>query len=392
MVTGIDESRIAVQKIELAKMRDSGLLVNLDVHGISLFSIRTAFSELGIGNDDVRTSRMHAGAKDLFPAYSRKFRSLEARARQNFADYTFKVAALGDYFWLPFTAYDSFQERHAEIVAEWETTKEHLLAAYDQIVQDNIVFFSAAAERAWRGLLSQYPDGKVMIVVDKMEAFSHDEKDRFVEYIVSKAMARTPTPADISLGVWLDYRTAILYTEREVMEELAAEEIAKAEIAKAQRSVSWLDLEKAEKAARIESIRQAELEHARQQLASMGSPLQEALDALKANVYSAVKTLLGGLKTNDGFKGRASSKAAELYSYWQRLNGGLLQDAELDSALKTLESSMKAYQSSEGEGRKAHVGEIISQLSEIATLTVQSAETVRRGADRAAHLDLDLGV
>ena len=121
----------------------------------------------------------------------------------------------------------------------------------------------------------------------------------------------------------------------------------------------------------------------------MGSPLQEALEVLKANVYDAVKTLLDGLKTNDGFKGRASSKATELYDYWRRLNGGLLQDAELDSALQTLESSMKAYQNSEGEGRKAQVGEIVSQLSEIATMTAASAETVRRGASRAARLDLE---
>ena len=80
---GVQEGQVQAHRIELNQLREAGLLVDLDIHGISMFSIPTTFAELGIGVSDVRAKRLRTGRKDLFPVYSKKFRSLEARARQN---------------------------------------------------------------------------------------------------------------------------------------------------------------------------------------------------------------------------------------------------------------------------------------------------------------------
>jgi hypothetical protein len=131
------------------------------------------------------------------------------------------------------------------------------------------------------------------------------------------------------------------------------------------------------------------MEHAREQLAQMGSPIQEALDGLRQSLYDAVRSLLDGLDKNGGFRGRASAKAAELYDYWRQLNGGLLKDEELDRALETLDAKMQAYQTATSGTRDTHIGDITNALSEIAALTNEQTRKLRRqGPSRASALEL----
>jgi hypothetical protein len=399
---GVEASKVEARRLELAKMREAGLLLDIDVTGISMFSARNTYAELGISADDVRAKRLRAGRRDLFPEHTKRFRSLEARARQNVERHSFQVAAFGQWKWVPWSAYEAFVTTHNEILAELEEVKAHCLAHYDETRENNRVYFEQVAERAWTALLSKYaPGDRVMVQTVGGKSFdSLEDHDAFIEYVVQRALAKMPLPEEIENLVCIDYRTSILYTES----ELAAEQAAVAEAKAAEAEAREREAEAKQKAyqhqldewtaeneakAKIAAFKKAEMERAREQLAAMASPLDEALDGLRANIYDAVKSLLAGLQKNDGFRGMASKKAAGLLAYWKQLNGGLLQDDDLEAALEDLDSQMKVYATSGRAVKNLQIGDIAAQLDEIAMLTVESARKIaKQGGSRASALEL----
>jgi len=390
---GVEVSQVEVHRLELSMLREKGLLIDVDVHGTSIFQARTTYAELGIAADDVRAKRLRRGSKDLFPEHARKLRSLEARARQNLASHSFKIAAFGQWSWMPWTAYGEFKEKHQEILNEMEEVKSRILAEYDDVREQNRAYFEQVARRAWKDMLAEYaPGDHVMIRTTDGTTFDSERGyDSFVEYVVQKALGKMPLKEEIERYVRIDYRTSILYGEHEVAQDAAALAKARAEEAeaRARQQQAQLDQQTAEAKAQaeIEAFKQAEIEHARQQLDQMGSPIQDALNELRGNLYDAVQSLLAGLSKNGGFRGKASTKAAELYQYWQTLNGNLLQDAELENALKDLDGKMAQYQRT--SDHDAQVGDITATLTEIAKLTDEEARKIRKHqASRAAALEL----
>ena len=74
----------------------------------------------------------------------------------------------------------------------------------------------------------------VMIqTVDGLSFDSLDGHDRFIEYVVQKALGKMPIPEEIQNLVRIDYRTSILYGESELAEDEARLEQARAQAAEA---------------------------------------------------------------------------------------------------------------------------------------------------------------
>jgi len=324
-------------------------------------------------------------------------RSIEMRSRQNLEKYSHLVPAFGQYKWLPWTAYESFREAHDALVTELEAAKQSAISRWDDVYEANRETAAAIAENAWKAMLAQYaPGDEVMIVTQDHTPFSSKTgHDRFIEYVVQKALSKMPLPEEIQAQVKIDYSTSILYGEHEVAAEDAALAQAKASKAEADQAAYeaqhqlWQMQHEEEileltQEAKIEAFKHAEMEHARQQLAAMGSPIQDALDGLRATLYDAVGNLVTGIRKNGGFRGRASDKAAELYQMWKELNGGLLQDATLEAALENLNGTMTSYKSASKELRETQIGDITAQLTEIATLTAESARKINEGGSSRA--------
>ncbi len=386
-----DLSQVEVRRLELRQMREAGLLIDLDCHGSSMLSALNSFAELGIAADDARAKRFRAGSRDLFPGYSGKVRSLETRARANLAKYSFQVAAFGGWAWLPWSAYATWKANHDALCEELEGIKSEVLEDYADIREENRAYFAEVAERAWKGLTGQYaPGDRVMIRTPSGQIFdSLNDHDRFVEFVVQSALSKMPLPDEIAYGVHFDYRTSILYSDAEIAAEEAV--IAAAHSAKAEAQAKEIEVAHANLItnAQVEAFKQAELEHARKRLAEMGSPLQEALDSLRATIYDAVKSLAAGVDKNGSLRGRANGKAAEMLSYWRALNGGLLQDDALESALETLDSKVASYRAASKEIRETRIDDIQAELENIALMTAESARKIRsQGGSRASALEL----
>jgi len=397
--TGRDVNEIETNQLHLAQMREAGLLVDLDIHGVSMFTVRASYAEMGIAGSDVRTERLRAGSKDLFPGYSKQLRSIDTKVRHNLNKHSFKVAAFGSWSWLPYTAYESFKEKHEELLAELETLKADLISNYEDLRETNRAYFAKVAARAWKDMRSGYATNETVVIITTTGA-QFTEQASFVEYVVQRALGKMPLPEEIESKVRIDYRTSILYTGSELEQEAAEFAQARAEKAQARQLEAKATqvafevetetrIAKSQADAKIAGFKRAELEHARLQLAQMGSPLDEALDGLRSSLYESVQALLAGLRKNGGFRGKASGKASELLAYWQTLNGGLLQDEELESALLDLDSEMKSYNGqTTTAAREASIGDITSQLVEIATLTAESARRLQNQDSRASALEL----
>ena len=73
---------VGAVSLDIAKMRDLGLLVDIGVYGLTSLTAQTTWNELGIPEGDVRRERLKRGSKDLIPSeYIRKLRRIETRFR-----------------------------------------------------------------------------------------------------------------------------------------------------------------------------------------------------------------------------------------------------------------------------------------------------------------------
>lgn len=126
------------------------------------------------------------------------------------------------------------------------------------------------------------------------------------------------------------------------------------------------------------------------QLARMSSPILDALSALDEMIHEAVSRSLESLRKHGSFRGRGANKLVRPYSMWQRINGGVLNDAGLETEPKELDDLMRSYQAAgDKSARDAQVGDIMARLAEIAAMTFQATREARRqGTSRAAALEL----
>jgi hypothetical protein len=399
---GVDVDRVRVVQQELRTMREAGILIDVDFHGSSMLRAKATHTEAGISADDMRAERIRMGTKDLFPEHAPQVRSIENGLRHFVETNTTRVPAFGHWVWLAWTNYEHFVESYEEFVERLEAVKQDAIRRYDEIREENRRWHERAAERAWRSIASQYaPDDKVVILTDDRAEFTLEQKDRFVEWVVQKALSKMPLPRELEHGIYIEYQTSILYSDAELAADEAALEQAKSEAARARAAAaeasrrvfdveSQKRYEEAQRKARIAAYQAAELERAREQLARMSSPILDALSALDETIHEAVSRSLESLRKHGGFKGRGASKLARLFPMWKRLNGGVLNDAELEVELKELDELMRSYQAAgDKDVRDAQVGDIMAQLAEIAAMTSEATrETRRKGTSRAAALEL----
>jgi hypothetical protein len=389
-----------------------GALVDLDFHGGNMFTTRATYSELGIPAGDVRRKRLKAGSKDLLPKeLIGRLRSIETRFRQSLEKHSYRIGAFGSYRWVPYTAYEAWREDWDRLQAELSEWKSEVLARYDEFLDAIAADFTQIAREAWQAILARRggDTGFVLVAKDGAE-FRGDQEDLFVDYVVSKAVSKMPTRADVEHGLYVDYRTAVLLSRADVEADgLIADQLRhqrdleateawdereriNEERRKRQQQL-WAEEEEArlqlrEKEAKISAMRQAELEHARRQMRQMGSPLQEVFDSLRAQMFADASEILTGIKKNGRLVGRSAERVRNLVETFKLLNAH--EDDQLEAALDELRSRLAVLQGSDKETKDASLSGVTSQLEQIKVLTHEAAAAVKKrmGPSRFAHLEV----
>jgi len=408
---GVDVNQVSTVRLELHKLQEMGTLVDLDFHGGNMFTTRTTYSELGIPDGDMRRKRLKAGSKDLLPKkLIGRLRSIESRFRQSLEKYSYRIGVFGSYRWVPYTAYEKWQEEWDKLQAELIEWKKEVLRRYDEFVDAIADDFTQIAREAWQALLARRGGDTNFVLITKDNAeFSGDQEDLFVDYVVGRAVSKMPARKDVECGLYVDYRTAILLGQADVEADgLLADQLRhqremetvqvwkeRERIYAEQRERKqklWAEEEEArlrlrEKEAKINAMRQAELEHARQQMADMSSPLQEIFDSLRAQMFTDVSEILAGIKKNGRLVGRSAERVRNLVQTFRLLNAH--EDGQLEMALDELQARLTTLQSSNEETKDANVTGVVNQLEQIKSLTHEAAVAIKRmGPSRFAHLEV----
>ncbi len=419
---GEDAGRIATQRLNVVRMRELGTLVDIDVHGFTLFTVRANWLELGIPEVDRRARRFTKGSKHLVPErYVNRLNSLDSSFRKSLDRHSFGIAGFRPYRWVPFTAYQDWKAEWAAYQEKLTALKADLLADYDAIRAELVEDFTQIAREAWDALVVRR-GGSTESALDLGGGSIFENRDAFVAHVVARALDRLPTPEDIQAGIYVTYHNALLLSQADVeADHLAAAQLQAAqaeahartaraeEEERAQRRLAWqeeqaqeraieareraqrelIQLELREREAQVRAMHQAELEHARQQIAAM-SPLREVFDQLRAQIYRDVQEIADGIHKHGYLHGKTAQKAEGLLATFRLLNAH--GDEELEQMLEALQAQLeRRVADPERKGRTVRdVAAVTERLQEIARLTHDAAKAVAKsaGATRAGALML----
>lgn len=373
------EDLTAVQ-LEVGKLLDSGLLIDLDLHGFSMLSASVSWEELGMNPNDARRQRTSRGRKALVPKQYDKLASIEVRLRKNLNDHTFSVTGFLPWRWLPFSAYDAWKERHEQILAELEALKAQIIAHLDEFIDDNVAYFTRVARRAWFSYHA--PDDKAVIKTASGRYF--EGYDAFETFIIESALEQMPLPDEIEYGIYAEYHTGYLIAPPEVYAMQAAQEAAWAEADKARAEADLARQAEREKrleldtrSAQIAAVKRAEYERAKEQLAALTSPIEEVTEQFRAQIFEAVTKAAESIQSLGHIHGKTAEKLVSLKSLYETL-AGVTDDAELTAALDKLTTAMQAPGAGEA---KYNLGAVETAIQAVVDVTQDAAYELQRKAE-----------
>lgn len=393
--TGLDESKITNVSFELNFLRRNGLLIDLDITGVGMFTRSAQLGEFGINASDEKARRYTAGSKYLIPKEAvDRLRSVEARMRQAHVKYCSEVTGFKPYRWLPYTGYYNFKRRWDELHAEFERVKSDIiwnLDAYrDQLANE----FAAGARHTWAAIQGQ---GYNAIIFNGTGYVSRDE---FVDAVVNLALAQFPGSFKIENDLRADYRVGVIYTDFDAKSESIATELAreKAQKVKAEAQTAYLQnsilqeqhdnqirmnrLAQQEKELAIEAMMQAEMAHAKDQLEKIRAPFEEVFISLRQQIADACDEIQASIEKNGFVRGKVAERAAGLVDFYNLMAAH--DDKELRAKLVELKSKIGTIgdeRTKETPARSTEaIAETLKDIIEMANVEADELANLSRAA------------
>lgn len=384
---GVNEEKVETVRLDLERVRTLGTLVDIDIHGLSMFTRRSTYEEWGVPKKDVRALRLHRGSKDLIPReYLGRLQSLSVRFRASLDRYSFILEGFRPFRWVPFTAYEDWQAEWKDLQAEWEEVKQEILDSYESLQSLLHNDFVELATEAYGAL--EHRNGVMT-----------ESRTDFVKRVTELALSQFPTRAQIETGLWVDYKPAMVLGAEEIEADLLAKDklrqIREAEAFKARLDQAKVHAEQrklweeAEEGRKLQAMRlaaeekllqamhKAELEKAKAQMAEMVSPWNELFQQLRAQMYDDAASVLASIQRNGYITGKVMVKAKNMVEMFKLLNAH--GDATLEHKLEELGRALAtSVRPGDSELRTLRVKEV---LDGIKGATLEAAEEVRRRAE-----------
>jgi len=366
---GVEEEQIRAVRMDLEKVRTLGTLVDVDVHGVSMFVRHASYDEWGIPKADMRALRLNRGSKDLIPhKYLGRLRSLEVRFRASLDRHSFILEGFRPYRWVPFTAYEEWREEWDKLQEEWAEIKQDILDDYDSLrLQLRRDFIKIAAE-AYEAIQARNGDVAEPWTI-------------FVRRIAHIALRQFPTREQIEQDLWVDYKPALVLGAADIEADLVARDRLRTEREEIrgqqaeQRCLREMRLEAEEK--RLRAMHEAEMEHAREQMARTVSPWDEVFQQLRAQMYQDAVSVLDSIRRNGYLAGKVALKARNMVKTFRMLNAH--DDAELEGKLSELRAALDARPPNGSS--KLDVSRITGALNQLRDATAEAAAEVKRRAE-----------
>lgn len=386
---GIAPERIQSVKLQLDVLRKQGILVDLDISGLSMFARAASWMELGILDDDVRRDRFTRGQKFLIPEDQvKRLRSVESQMRQALERYSFHVTGFYPYRWIPFTAYDEFRRAWAELTSRFAEVRQEILDHYDDYKDRLVNDFNQVAAEAWASIQRAAGDRQPIVII---EGWRFTDLEAFTNFIVQRALERFPSRQRIEQDLYADYTTALVYGEQDVAaDELAAERLRRqiSQEREEQRHQEQLHrLAEEARRIKIEAMRQAEAEHARQRLEQMVSPFEEVFSALRRRIAEDAQAMLQSIQKNGYVRGKIAEKGRGLLDLYDLLAAH--NDYELRDKLVHLKAAIGPIGAERAEDApERSAAEIVTLLNQVVDLAHTAAQDLLTKPSRFSLLEV----
>ncbi len=403
-ISELPQSKIHTVRLELDRLRKEGLLVDLEISGISMFIRAAVWSELGIGEDDIRRGRFTTGSKYLIPkTMIDRLRSVETRMRQTLDRHSYDLTGFRPYRWIPVNAYKAWHNKWFELLSEFDLVKAEIIDQYDSYRDSLAGEFAEGAHQAWHSLVA---NGYTGIQVD---GFVHTSVNTFADALVEKALAKLPDRETVETRLPADYRVGLVYSD----EDVAADDYRAQQI-RAEASLEWAQadakkqeaylqsnilqsqlqhqkdmqtLEEEEKQVKINAMLNLEGEHIRQQLQSIASPLDEAVAAFAGRLAQDCTDMLTNIQGSGFVRGKIAEKGRGLLELYNLL--AVKDNKELRSRLVDLQNAIGPIgaerSKTEPERNTAAVATALQQIIELAHV---EAGRLSQGPSRSDFLEI----
>lgn len=327
---GVDQSRVQIIRLELGELLNEGVLIDVNVSGMSIFHRSATWEELGIpaNGDDPRFRQFTRGQKFVYPEeFVRRGRSIETRMRQLFDEYTSRVRMFGGWGYLHYKRYPVFVDKWNDLLEQFNTWKAEAVAIHDSVVDEIALASAEVARVAWTSIKSQYAgvrDSEFHVIV-KGKAYDHEE---FVSFVVTRAIGQVPTIEQIEHDVSADYVVGLFFGQEDVAADFAQAQTRRAEVehlraesAQAQEQARHNQqmniLAERERQLVIEAMRQAEIEHARRIVDEVGSPIAGMIQDLRVRFAADARAMLESLEKNKFLKGKVAERGRNLLEIYR---------------------------------------------------------------------------
>lgn len=372
-------------KLQLNRLRQNGVLIDLYIGGTSMFSTAALWSELGVM--DVNTKRLFTkGRKSLVPSVSSKLKSNETRLRQVLDKHSFDVAGFRPWRLVMWTAYEEWKNDHERLIAQREEIKQDALENYEQHRQMAILEYTQVAHTAWASITGQ--EYNSAIINGKSYAYEED----FVDAVIEAMLLKFPTQERIEQDIVAYHTTSLIYGEADVVsDQISAQALreraalitaeAEAERRKIQSAVYNAEqeqqhkeqlrrLERREKELKLEAMRQAEIENAREYLDKVGNPYVEIIKQMRTRFAKDAESILESIQKNGYVRGKVAQKGRGLIGLYELIAAH--DDSELREKLEKLKTEIGIVGDDEVHYRNIY--RINDTLNEIADLAIASSE------------------
>jgi len=377
---------------ELSVLRRQGILIDVDVHGVTMFSRRATMTGLGIPRSSVRGRTCTAGQTYLIPREVHgRLQSISRRMRGVLDKYAHDVAGFRPYRYLYYAAYDAFVARWNELAAEWDELKETILAHLDEWREAYLAAEAARAAEAWDAILAanghangHADDGRLVLNL-RGGALTFDSRDEFIAWMVDRARPLFPSRSDVESNLTAEYKTAVLMTAADL--EAESERAAALRRQAAEHHAAEVEayerarLARSEAEIKMEAIRQAELEHAREQLQHIASPFEELFTNLRAWAYAEATEIAASVDKNGFLNPKVAERVNSLLEMFKMKDA--VGDDDLRRQLEVLRERAAATPRQTGRPGSVAPADAVA-LTDLRAALQDVLTTTREAADRAA--------
>ena len=390
---------------QLRQLREQGILVDVDIHGLTMFSRRISLAELGIPLTSARGKTITPGVKFMAPRdFCRKLMTTGQRLRDCLDKYSEFVTGFRPFRYIYYLSWQPFIKQWDEIHADFEALETQALTERDQWEQDYLAECALRADEAWEAIMATNGKHEAALILELQHSTKvFSTKDDFIAWIVEIGKGTFPTADHIRTHLRADFYTAVLISSADLEAEQAREkeEVARALQANATQAQAHAQVTEAEQRERVatseadlamRAIYTAQLEHARNQLAITVSPFEELFQNLRAQIYHDAREMEESIRKNGFLNPQVGKRIHNLMDLFR------MKDAVGDMELETLLQTVAAWadQTPKQTGKAGQVAaadrialeQLSAALNNVVTATHESAravaERLERGADIAA--------